>query len=74
MGKITFFNNKIKKEVNLVLKNNNYKIIDINKVLKKYIYEKNSTISWIANFTNPTGIEIFWNSISKDFIFGDHSF
>ena len=40
VGKITFFNNKIKKEVNLVLKNNNYKIIDINKVLKKYIYEK----------------------------------
>ena len=73
-GKIIFFNNQMRKEINIILNNDDYKIINIEKELKEYINHKVSSVSWIATFTNPSGIEIFWNSISKNFIFGDHSF
>lgn len=73
-GKIVFFNNLFNKEVKIKLKNENYKIINLKNILNKKKINKKISLSWIATFDNPSGIEIFWNSFSKDYILGDHSF
>ena len=73
-GKIVFFNNLFKKEIKIKLNNNNYKILNVKNILKNKKINKPFSLSWIATFDNPSGIEIFWNSFTKNYILGDHSF
>jgi len=68
-GKNNFF-----KKIKLSLKNNDYKIVDIN----KFINLKNNqpkSFSWMLNIEqNPSGVETFWTSYNGSFICGEHGF
>ena len=72
-GTIIFYGKNFKKEIKMTLLPTDFKIIFPNKIIKK-LSKKINTYSWIAKFENGSGIEIFWNSYSNNFITGDHSF
>ena len=65
---------KFKKEIELELKNNDYKIIDIKKLIK-FNQNKITSFSWLLKINdNPAGLETFWTTYDKNFICGEHGF
>ena len=55
-------------------KNNDYKIIDIKKLIK-FNQNKITSFSWLLKINdNPAGLETFWTTYDKNFICGEHGF
>ena len=66
--------NNFKKKINIKIKNNNFRIIDIKKIVLRKT-NKIENFSWMLNIhKNPAGIETFWTSYNKNFICGEHGF
>ena len=66
--------NNFKQDISIKIKNNDFKIIDLKKIVMKKIKNLES-FSWILNiYKNPSGVETFWTSYNKSFICGEHGF
>ena len=68
------FNNQKKEKIKISLKNYDYKIVDLLKVLGVPKNKKIDSASWILKLSGGVGVEVFWVTKNKNFICGDHSF
>ena len=73
-GELILFNNQKKEKIKISLKNYDYKIVDLLKVLGVPKNKKIDSASWILKLSGGVGVEVFWVTKNKNFICGDHSF